>query len=254
MPLTTASDWHLRYTQQAKWTHDLRAYLYQRAGLEEGLSVLDVGCGTGVLLDELSSRGLICYGLDIDNTHLVLAVNNAGKGRFTQADAHSLPYTPDTFNLVLCHFLLLWLADPTRMLAEAVRVTKPGGVVLALAEPDYGGRIDYPDSMAALGKWQTESLRKQGADPFMGRQLRALFHQAGLGNVETGVLGGQWSDTHDWEAWESEWQVLESDFSKLAGKDQTEELLNIKNQERSAYQNKERVLFVPTFYAWGIVS
>jgi len=73
------------------------------------------------------------------------------------------------------------------------RITRPGGAVLALAEPDYGGRIDYPIKLAQMGKWQIESLRLQGADPLMGRKLATIFNSAGFDSVETGVLGGQWS-------------------------------------------------------------
>ncbi|PIV25986.1 MAG: SAM-dependent methyltransferase, partial [Anaerolineae bacterium CG03_land_8_20_14_0_80_58_20] len=38
---------HERYTQQARWTRDLRAYLFDKAGLRDARRVLEVGCGTG---------------------------------------------------------------------------------------------------------------------------------------------------------------------------------------------------------------
>jgi hypothetical protein len=132
------------------------------------------------------------------------------------------------------------------------RVTRPGGAVMALAEPDYGGRIDYPDKLALLGEWQIESLKRQGADPLMGRKLTGLFHKTGLESVETGVLGGQWSESPDWAAWESEWAVLESDLKKTF--QDFESWKVIKDLDKSAYEKGERVLFVPTFYALGFVS
>ena len=61
-----------------------------------------------------------------------------------------------------------------------VRVTHPGGFVLALAEPDYGGRIDYPTELSQIGDWQKNALKQQGANPLMGRELRSIFSHAGI--------------------------------------------------------------------------
>ena len=53
MPLTPL-DWHDRFSLQARWTRELRHYLYKRAGLEAARRVLEVGCGSGVVLGELA--------------------------------------------------------------------------------------------------------------------------------------------------------------------------------------------------------
>ncbi|MBU0511703.1 MAG: methyltransferase domain-containing protein [Chloroflexi bacterium] len=258
----TPQDWHTRFMQQARWTRDLRAYLYPRAGLGNARRVLDVGCGTGAIPGELAEQVPLLHGLDIDRAHLRLAMGNAPGAILTLGDAHNLPYPDDIFDITLCHFALLWMNDPARVLREMARVTCPGGAVLALAEPDYGGRVDYPLELVQLGEWQTESLRRQGADPLMGRRLAGLFHGAGLQNVETGALGGQWIGTPDWEAWESEWAVLESDLDEtcqVSGHPFQSESLKktwqlLKALDKSAWQSGQRVLFVPTFYAWGRVS
>jgi SAM-dependent methyltransferase len=64
----------------------------------------------------------------------------------SQADRHTLPFQP-VFDVTFCHFLLLWVSNPEKVVAEMGRVTRPGGSV-RLAEPDYGGRIDYPESLS----------------------------------------------------------------------------------------------------------
>jgi SAM-dependent methyltransferase len=242
-------EWHQRFTQQAQWTKDLRAYLFQRVKVTETQSVLEVGCGTGAILNDFPVQIPIRVGVDIDKTYIYLAMRNNPDAKFIQGDGNSLPCADACFDVVVCHFLLLWVNDPAQILREMIRVTRPGGAVMALAEPDYGGRIDYPEELAILGEWQMQSLRKQGADPLMGRKLAGLFHETGLQAVETGALGGQWSGTPDWEAWESEWAVLESDLIKTFQDSETWKVL--KDLDRSAFQRGERVLFVPTFYAWG---
>jgi hypothetical protein len=46
--------------------------------------------------------------------------------------------------------------------------------VLALAEPDYSGRVDEPAELKSLGEWQTEALQRQGADR-LGAQLQSVL-------------------------------------------------------------------------------
>ena len=49
-------DWHARYVQQARWTNQLRHYLYRKAGLRDGQQILEVGCGTGAVLGDFHRR------------------------------------------------------------------------------------------------------------------------------------------------------------------------------------------------------
>jgi ubiquinone/menaquinone biosynthesis C-methylase UbiE len=249
----TPHEWHDRFTQQALWTLDLRDYLYKQIEIEKIRSVLEVGCGTGAILADFSSSISIQNGLDIDRLFLDTATRKSPKARFTQGDAHYLPYIKDCFDLTFCHFLLLWIAEPGQVITEMARVTRPGGSVLAMAEPDYGGRIDFPQELNLLGQWQTKSLREQGADPCIGRKLAQLFTQAGLQFIQTGVLGGQWSGSLDWDQWESEWKVLEFDLKLFTKNDQILDIPKLKAIDKTAYEQGARVLFVPTFYAVGRV-
>jgi SAM-dependent methyltransferase len=244
-------DWHTRYQQQAQWTKSIRLYLYERCKLRSARIVLEVGCGTGVLLAELADySALRVHGLDLDIDALRQAERHAPGAHLTRGDAHVLPYSAGMFDVTLCHFLLLWLGDAQRALAEMRRVTRRGGFVLALAEPDYGGRIDYPDALRPLGEAQRESLRRQGADPLLGRRLGMLLHTAGLQDVEVGVLGGQWSEPPPQAERDSEWRVLEQDLQDFIPRAM---LRKLRQADAAAWVSGERILFVPTFYGWGRV-
>jgi ubiquinone/menaquinone biosynthesis C-methylase UbiE len=245
-------EWHPRFRQQAHWTRQLRHYLYQRAGLQQGQTVLDVGSGTGVLAAELlEDYQTKVYCVDLDLANILLAMRNARGAQTSLADAHDLPFPPGVFHLTLCHFLLLWVADPLQVVREMMRVTRPGGAVLALAEPDYGGRIDFPLELDLLGKLQAESLCQQGADPTMGRKLSALFRAAGLEQIERGVLGGQWIQPPEPQDWEIEWSILEADLAH--DPERIAMLKQLKQIDQAAWQGSTRILYVPTFYAWGRV-
>jgi SAM-dependent methyltransferase len=244
-------DWHTRYTQQARWTQNLRTYLFDRAGLAAANRVLDLGCGTGALLEDITVKaGAAIHGADLSLPSVMQAAIHAPGVSLLCADGASLPYAGSAFDIVFCHFVLLWVADPLQVLTEMRRVTRPGGVVLALAEPDYGGRVDYPAELSQLGRWQAESLRQQGADPEIGRKLAGLFNQAGLRQVETGVLGGEWLNPPTPAEREMEWDVLQAD---LAGKIPSQDFSKMKELEQQAWERGERVLFVPTFFASGHV-
>jgi SAM-dependent methyltransferase len=242
-------DWHTRYLQQARWTAQLCAYLFQKAGLAAANQVLDLGCGTGALLDGLPVKpGSAVFGLDLSLSSIQQASTHAPGTSLTCADGAFLPYADSVFDIVFCHFVLLWAADPLKVVTEMCRVARPGGGVLALAEPDYGGRVDYPIELAALGRWQAESLRLQGADPEMGRKLAGIFVGAGLKHVETGVMGGEWVYPALSGETNLEWAVLESD---LTGRIPFQSIQKMRQLDAAARQTGERVLFVPTFYAWG---
>jgi ubiquinone/menaquinone biosynthesis C-methylase UbiE len=243
-------NWHQRYQQQARWTQNTRDYLFKRAGLDTAKKVLEVGCGTGALLEHFPGpSGAALHGLDLSLPTLKQACHNAPGLAAVNAAAETLPYANASFDLTFCHYLLLWSKNPAQILREMARITRPGGAVLALAEPDHAARIDQPAALQRLGQWQTEALQAQGANPQMGRSLAGAFAQAGIRLVENGVIGGGWSVPSPAET-ELEWEVLQSD---LAGKLPSDDLQKMKRLDIQAWQTASRVLFVPTFYAWGWV-
>lgn len=239
-------DWHKRYQQQARWTQDLRAYLFKRAGLDKATCVLEIGCGTGAILAELPND-ISLHGLDIDFAALAQCRINAPPASLVQGNALHLPYSGQVFDIIYCHFLLLWVEDPLQALLEMKRVGKPGANLIAFAEPDYTARLDEPRELIPLGRWQTESLRRQGANPGLGGRLADLFFRAGIELDETGTLQNTDQDLSP-EDWEMEWAVLESDLAGFVSRD---DLQKMKRRDQQARGRGERNLYVPTYFAWG---
>ncbi len=240
-------DWHKRFVQQATWTKDLRSYLFSRSGMGKARLVLEVGCGTGAVLSDLDTPAAI-HGLDLQPASLLEARRNAPQALLACGDALALPYESGVFDITFCHFLLLWVRDPLQALREMKRLTRPGGSLLALAEPDYTSRVDRPDELALLGRWQAESLQRQGADPGLGGRLADLFKQAGIPLVETGRLRADRPHSLSPVEREMEWEVLEAD---LAGSVPPDELQRLKLMDEIAWERGERRLYVPTYWAWG---
>ena len=242
-------NWHARYVQQARWTRDLRNYIFDKVQVEYAHRVLEVGCGTGAILSELPNRPHL-YGLDIDRTALDECRLHVPQASLIQGNAVGLPYFSRSFDIVYCHFLLLWVQDPLQALVEMKRVTRSGGYVIAFAEPNYLQRVDQPKELIALGKWQTEALIQQGADPGLGARLAELFFEAGITIVETGTIHGPKNEPSA-DQWEMEWEVIETD---LDGWVPESDIQKMKRLDRLARERKTRVLHVPTHFAWGIVA
>ena len=236
-------NWHVRYLQQAAWTRDLRTYLFEKAGMASAGRVLEVGCGTGAILREINSPASL-FGLDLEPASLSICRIHAPAASLTHGDAHFLPYPDQSFDIVYCHFLLLWVKNPLQVVREMARV---GRTVLALAEPDYSQRMDEPAPLKQLGKWQTAALVRQGANPSFGTRLAETFYQAGLQLVETGPIQSA-EKKRSAEEWEDEWAVIEADLAEsISGED----IQKMKVLDENARRNAERVLHVPTYFAWG---
>ncbi|MBN1641563.1 MAG: methyltransferase domain-containing protein [Anaerolineae bacterium] len=239
---------HQQFVRQARWTQGTRSQLYRRARLLQAERVLDVGCGTGAVTSEVASRtrGHVT-GVDIDADALAFARQHDDRSLYEYGDAHHLPYPDDQYDLVLCHFALLWIGDPPQALREMARVLRPAGRVLVCAEPDYGGRLDWPD--LPIRVWQTEGLRRQGAHPTIGRELRHLLVAAGF-DAEVGVMPSLW-DTQSLRAeFEAEWTMLASDVGDAVD---PRTFAAAKARADEAIADGTRLVYMPVFYALGRV-
>jgi ArsR family transcriptional regulator len=99
--------------------------------------VLDVGTGTGRMLQLLADRADRAVGLDA--SHSMLSVARANLERLgvqgwelRQGDVHSPPLERATFDLVVIHQVLHYLDDPARALAEVAQLVAPGGRLLVV--------------------------------------------------------------------------------------------------------------------------
>jgi SAM-dependent methyltransferase len=159
----------------ADWLAGPRGRLLRKAQIGLRRRVLEVGSGHGHVTVELARRAAgPVVALD---AHALLPSTTSRSILPLQGRAEELPFGEGSFDLVFFQNVLMWTTGPARALAEAARVTKPGGVVVAL-EPDYGGMLEYPPRGLAE-VWQAV-LRRNSAEPLMGRRLPVLAQQAGL--------------------------------------------------------------------------
>ena len=109
------------------------ARLVKHAGVRAGQDVLDVACGTGVVAITAARIGARVRGLDLTPELLERAKENAriagAEIEFREGDAEALPYKDATFDVVLSQFGHMFAPRPEVVVAEMLRVLKPGGTI-----------------------------------------------------------------------------------------------------------------------------
>jgi SAM-dependent methyltransferase len=121
----------------------LRHYL-GRADLT-GLTVLDLGCSTGFIADELGRAGGRVVGVDIDEPGLAAAGRRFGRGAaFLCADGAALPFPDGSVDVIVFNQIYEHVVDPEAVMREIHRILSPAGVAylglgnrMQVVEPHY---------------------------------------------------------------------------------------------------------------------
>ncbi len=153
---------------------------------------LDVGCGTGTLMEALSEFGRV---VGVDGSAGMLQVLRRGRrGEATEALTWMLPFADSSFDVVFCIAVLHHIADAVqvrRTIREMVRVTRPGGklviwdhnprnpywpILMARCPQDTGDERLIPEEEILL------ALRDSGVEEVLCRQTGFVpdFIPAGL--------------------------------------------------------------------------
>lgn len=100
----------------------------------KNLRVLDVGCGGGYTCEFLASRGAIVSGIDQSQACIQSAIDHAKQQGYSieyqPGFAEKLPYSNDSFDVVVCVDVLEHVADVEKAIAQIQRVLKSGGIFL----------------------------------------------------------------------------------------------------------------------------
>lgn len=146
--------------------------------------VLEVGCGTGVLTRVLAGLPEVdtVVGVDVAGSLLDKARELAAgvpKLAFQEADARSLPFAGERFDVVVFDSTLSHVPEPERALAEAFRVLRPGGV-LAAFDGDYATATVALDDHDPLQVCVEAMMANSVTDRRVMRRLPALLRECGF--------------------------------------------------------------------------
>ena len=165
---------------------DIHGDVAERLAGEGHAPVVDVGCGSGVLMALLRERGVPVVGVDASPAQLAQAA-----GARVRADALKLPFPDESFGGVAALYMLYHLPDPAQAIAECHRVLRPGGRFAACAP----SRRDDPELVEAVPEYAATF----DASSFDSDDGPALIEDV-FGNVEVDRWDGPYTRLPDREA------------------------------------------------------
>jgi ubiquinone/menaquinone biosynthesis C-methylase UbiE/DNA-binding transcriptional ArsR family regulator len=150
-------------------------------------ALLDLGAGTGRMLELLAPRAVRAVGVDLSAAMLNLARARIGEHglrnvQLRQGDIYAPPVERAAYDLVVIHQVLHFLDDPGRALCEAARLLRPGGRLIVV---DFAAHDE-------------EALRENFAHRRLGfssEDVAALMKEAGLDVVESRCIAPDASET-----------------------------------------------------------
>jgi SAM-dependent methyltransferase len=236
---------HAHYLLQAEWLAQSRHFLFRKISLACHERILDLGCGSGAITAEAAAIcGRPVLGVDRDPAMAAFARAEYPGNRFLAADENDLLKQKQRFDLILLSFVLMWQAKPEQFLKKLKRLLTDNGTLLLLAEPDYGGRIDFPAELDFLKNIFTGHILGQHGDPYVGRKLKFLLEKSGW-RAEVGLASHlDFPAACDPGRWEEEWRF----WQELVGLPQRT-LRKILERERKALRSRQRLVLFPVFYA-----
>lgn len=183
-----------RLQRQAEQLAGEAAWLLDRVGPLDGGRVVELGCGPRGYLDALSERvgpsGTV-VGVERSGDAVALARALAARRGFenvelVHGDARSTGLPGAAFDLATTRLVLVNVPRPEEIVAEAVRLARPGGTV-AFHEADALTDVCDPplEAWTRLRNLLNRYAELNGVDLFVGRRLPRLLRDAGLVDVQT---------------------------------------------------------------------
>jgi len=169
--------------------------------------LLDIGCGPGldtVALAELVGKQGRVEGVDYDPAMVQAAVSLTRANHFDDRVRHhvgsaiQLPFADNRFDAVRSERLFMHLANAETALAEAVRVTKPGGRVVVV-DTDWGSLSTHTGAdelERRLVQFRAEEFLANG---YSGRRLSGLFSALALQEINIETVALHTTDLNLWQ-------------------------------------------------------
>jgi SAM-dependent methyltransferase len=209
-----------------RWRTAQNSAAYLLPHLRPGMRLLDVGSGPGTITADLATRVAPGTATGVDREAAVVAeatrhlkARGPANLQFTTADAYSLGFDDQSFDVAHAHQVLQHLAEPVAALVEMRRVLRPGGI-LASRDSDYGGFVWAP-SDPLLDRWMElyhQVCSRNGADADAGRSLLGWTQAAGFREIEAGSSTWTFADASSRASWGELWaeRVLRSALADQA--------------------------------------
>ncbi|MBO1336621.1 class I SAM-dependent methyltransferase [Streptomyces sp. VRA16 Mangrove soil] len=176
--------------------------LLDAARVTRGTRHLDVGCGTGSVVEAARTRGAHLTAVDAEPDMVTATRARVPEARAERAALPELPFPDDEFDAVTANFVLNHVADPVAALTELRRVLRPGGrvAVTLWRHPNAAGQTLLGRALEASGASRPAGLPRPEIDfARTGEGVAGLLRSAGLDDVHGEEL--TWEHRADADTW-----------------------------------------------------
>lgn len=169
---------------EGNYTRPHKAELVSRVVLRDGDSVLDVACGNGSLLRELSKKAAIhAFGVDLSENMIAAAKERYPAGSFLVGSCTPLPFAENSMDAITVSCAFHHFEDPHAFASECMRVLKPGGS-LYMAEPFFPSVVRWLANLVWVPFAKSGDVRV-----YNEKELCGIFEAAGFREMKTHVDG-----------------------------------------------------------------
>jgi len=203
MSFAVAGDKYDRF--MGRYSRELAPPFIEFAGVDSGMTVVDVGCGPGALTERLVERTgpKNVASADPSEPFVAAAAERAPGADVRLAAAEDLPWEDDRFDAALSQLVVNFMRDADTGASEMRRVVRPGGVVAACT-------WSYAEDMQMLRSFWDAARRLDSGAPDEGSTMRyrtveeldELWRRVELSDVRTDHLRVETSYTGFDDLWE----------------------------------------------------
>lgn len=169
---------------EGNYTRPHKAEIIKRAVLRDGDNILDVACGNGYLLGELSKRASVnAFGIDISENMIAAARERYPACRFVASPCTPLGFENESMDVITVSCAFHHFETPQNFANECMRVLKKNGKVL-IAEPFFSPVVRWLANTVVFPFSKTGDVKV-----YNQKELQLFFESAGFTEIESYITG-----------------------------------------------------------------
>ncbi len=231
----------------------------ERAGLRDGMAILEAGSGPGHLLEKLLEAfpASPVTGVEVDpflveTSRAILAPSAGERCRVFEQSVTKMDFPDGTFDFVIARLVLEHLAHPMEAIVEVRRVLKTGGKAVFI-DNDFDMHLrSYPEipELKTLYEAYCRKRTDDGGNPRIGRELPGLLQMGGFSNVDLEIVSAHSRVVGDEAFLRSEGSGIPAQLVKdgYLARDRMDRLAR---RWHEALKQKHHVFFRQLFFAVG---